>query len=174
MIRYFCHVTLRDGLDPIADLGFSFYEELKESSVPIRVVATNMADLAMYYRVPCSRCVSGEALRLQCDRCEGTGSVRHKSRWGEFSEDFTREVGKSYVNIVCGDNGELTRLYTLGTTNIAILQKDAKAPIPTLQQYDAVVVSDEDEARILQEEGVAAVCANPKEDTVNALVRKFL
>ncbi len=91
-IRYFCHVTPKEGKEgSLGDLGFSFFAAFAESGADIRVIPINISDFTA------------------------------GSRWAEHGEAFTREVPKQYINVVCGNSDELKRMYTLGVKNIAIV-----------------------------------------------------
>lgn len=143
-IRYFCHVADEGRF---GDLSLTYFEALKKTGTPMRVLATNMA------------------------RVEGT-------RWAEFFEDFSREVPKHYINMVCGDNGELVRLFTVGTKNVAITASYSGVPtdeeIVSLRLYDAVLCPTEQEAAIYKVLGIMAMHVEPDVKTLAALIRGFL
>ena len=131
------------------DLSFAFFLALKGTGTPTRVLATNMADLGP-----------------------------PGSRWDRYGEDFTRSVPKQYINIICGDNGELVRLFTVGVPNIAITASWNGAPtddeVTSLQLYDAVLCPSRDEAQVYQTLGVLAVHVEPHPAVLASLIRGFI
>ncbi len=87
MIRYFCH-TGRTA-------SFEYYLALRELELPIRIIATDFAN------------------------------ILSRSVWAEHGEDFVTAVTEPYINVVCGDKDELARFWTKGVKNIAIPVDDS-------------------------------------------------
>jgi hypothetical protein len=149
-LRLFCRVTPTEGQgNSFADLSFVYFKAFLETRAPIRVLSTNMADLG----------ASG-------------------SRWSEYSHVFVEPVPKLYINVVIGDNGELVRLYTVGTKNIAITASWAGAPkhdeIISLQLYDSVICPSEEESKVYRDLGIPAMYLEPVPEVLASLIRGFL
>lgn len=151
-LRYFCHVTSHANEGLYGDLGYVYFLALMDASFEIRVISINMAGLNAR-RYACSVC-EGDG----CEACKDQGYIVQQSRWEPFSNEFTRSVPKSYVNIICGDNGELARLYTLGVKNVAITSAKDGAPsakeVIVLKEYDAVICPHESDAEVLRLLGI--------------------
>lgn len=88
------------------DPNFVYFKAFKDTGAEVRVIAINMADFT------------------------GGGSL-----WAPFSEDFTRTVPNRYINVICGSNADLARLFTVGTKNVAIPTEENFA----LKEFDAVL-----------------------------------
>ena len=132
-LRYFCHILPEapEGAPPgFGDLSFAYFEALRGTGAPIRVLACNAQ------------------AHLQ------TG------RWSSFDHEFIRSIPSSYINIICGDNGELVRLFTVGTANIAITASYNGEPtadeVATLKNFDAVICPTTAEVEIYRRLGVGA------------------
>ena len=82
MIRYFCHTGRL--------VSFEYYLVLRELDLPIRIVATDFANILA------------------------------QSMWSPYGEDFVTAVTAPYLNVVCGDKEELSRFWTANVKNIAI------------------------------------------------------
>lgn len=157
-LRYFCHVTSHTGEGRNGDIGFEYFQSMKEAGYDIRVVAINMASLHPK-RLVCEVC--GPKPVKKCEFCKGKGFISHPSRWSPFNEEFIRAIPKQYVNVVCGDSSELTRLFTVGTKNVAIFSTKEGAPtnkeIMSLKEYDSVVCPREKDVKVLRLLGVERV-----------------
>jgi hypothetical protein len=133
---------------PFGDLSFAYFTELRKTGIPIRVLACN------------------------------PGAFLTGGRWDEFNEEFLRSVPKRFINVVCGDNGELVRLFTVDTTNIAITASYNGEPtsneITALQRFDVVICPSPDEAHAYQELGIPAQCLRPDPAALADLLRSFV
>jgi len=89
-----------------SDPNFIYFKALKDAGAEVRVIAINLADFS------------------------GDGSL-----WAPFHEDFTRTVPDRYINVICGSNVDLARLFTVGTKNIAIPTEENFA----IKEFDAVL-----------------------------------
>jgi len=143
-LRYFCRVN---DPGPFGTLSLAYYEALRATTIPIRVLATNLASLNV-----------------------------SESRWAP--EDLVRPVPKEYLNVVCGDNGELLRLHTIGTPNVAITASWNGIPteleLASLRLYDAVICPTPEETAIYLELGVdLAVHVEAEASILAHLLRGF-
>jgi hypothetical protein len=97
------------------------------------------------------------------------------SLWDDYTDELTREVPKEYVNIICGDNGDLVRLFTIGVKNVAITATFNQAPthneVAALKDYDAILCPSDDEAQILRLLDLLAVHVAPDAITLARLLR---
>ena len=133
---------------PFGDLSFSYFAALRKTGIPIRVLACNPNAM-----------ISG-------------------GRWNEFNEEFLRSIPEQFINVVCGDNGELLRLYTVNVPNIAITATYNGEPsdneITVLQRYDAVLCPNVDETVAYQMLGVKATYMDADPAHLADLLRGFL
>lgn len=90
-----------------------------------------LGDLSFEYFVAFKR--AGASIRvLAINLAYPTGE-----RWHDYNDDFIRAVPDGYVNVVCGTPEELTRMFTVGTKNVAIV---ADPPgDDSLKLYDVVL-----------------------------------
>lgn len=138
--RYFCSVTAPG--DKYGDLGFDYYEAIKGSGFPTRVLPVGGSDI-------------------------GAG------RWAEYSDAFVREVPRHYLNVVCGPIDILTRVFTIGVPNVAIVTYEDAEPGGILD-YDLVICPTFQGAQQLAEHGVSAIWAKPEHDVVGPLLRELI
>jgi hypothetical protein len=150
-LRYFCHVAPFFVEDTTyGNLSFEYFRALKKTGTPMRVLPINMTDLGA-----------------------------PGSQWEPFVDEFSRAVPKQYLNIICGDNGELVRLYTVGTKNLAITATLKGAPdddqIAALKQYDAVICPSEEDVQLFQDLGIdKTVHAAPEPTLLASLIRGLI
>jgi hypothetical protein len=178
-IRYFCAVTSHKGDIVFGDMGFAYFQAMHDAGFTIRVIATNMA--ALWARnEKCETC-DGEGYQngKDCAPCEGLGYIPNPSRWEPFNEEFVRPVPKQYVNVICGTNGELVRLYTVGVKNIAITASFGKEPsddeLETLKLYDDVILPSQKETERYRSLGVEeAIHVSPDATTLSILLKDFI
>lgn len=152
-------MTSQPSESRLGDLGYEYFMAMMDASLQVRVIATNMA--AMHSRRSvCEDCSNLDDPNPDCPRCNGTGTILHPSRWAPFSEEFMRPVPKHYINVVCGSNGELARLFTLGAKNVAIASAREGAPskneVAALKEYNSVICPHESDAEVFRLTGVSS------------------
>ena len=142
-IRYFCHVTPQPG-HAWGDLGFDYFSAIKSADLPIRVLAAmGVADVG-----------------------------DESSRWHENAACFATELPTVYANVICADNGELVRLFTVGVRNVAIttaVRLPTKKEIRVLSDYDAILTPSQDDAAALKQLGLIATHVAPEPNTLRSV-----
>jgi hypothetical protein len=152
-IRYFC--SMSPPGDFWGDLGYGYFLALRQLAL-IRVVPLQTALRQPGYGVAAGR-------------------------WATYPEAFTTsltdpDTGKlvPFVNVVCGDDGPLGHLYTVGVTNVAITAVRSVRPTPyevsSLVHYSVVIVPTAEDAAMLGREGIPAACAPPEPDALSRLL----
>lgn len=151
VIRYFCSVTAVEnpGKDCFADIAFDYFVALRDSGFSVRVLPMGKVDL-----------------------------TDSSSRWYEHSYSFATPISKNYINVVCGDNGDLVKYFTVGVKNVAITAILKNPPTENetkaLGQYDAVICPTEQDAGSLRHLGVLAMYVRPEADALSRLLRGFI
>lgn len=149
-LRYFCSITPFQGNgDNFSDLGFAYFEGLQKTGIPIRVLATGMVDLGV-----------------------------KESRWDHAHECFVRPVPRRFVNVICGDYDEFSRLFTVGVPNVAIAASGGLIPpedkIAPLHLFDVVICQTAKEAGFFRDElNVAAAHIEPTSPNFTELLREL-
>jgi hypothetical protein len=153
MIRYFCSVA---DTGVWGTTGYAYFDALRQIGRPIRVIPIEMV------------------LRQLPHVDVGVG------RWAAWSGAFTTEVSEPFINVVCGDDGPLGRLYTVGglIKNVAITMVLSKEPtsyeVSSLVHYDSVIAVTIEDAAALGARGVPAVCVPPEPDALGRLLKGLL
>ena len=97
------------------------------------------------------------------------------SLWDDYVPELTREVPKEYVNVICGGNDDLERLFTIGVKNVAITAALngalSEKEVMVLNDYDAILCPTEDEAQTLRLLDLLAVRVAPDSITLTRLIR---
>lgn len=102
-----------------------------------------------------------------------------KSPWYQFREFFSGPVAERYVNVVCGDNGEVQKYFTVGVPNVAITgmhpTRTNASEVQTLRLYDEVFCPSNEDAAALRGLGVErATFMPPDAEQLRAALRRFL
>lgn len=175
-IRYFCPVTSHEGDVVFGDMSFAYFQAMHDAGFPIRVVATNMATLGSRSE-GCESC-EGEGCRdgKDCAHCKGLGYTVKSCRWEKFNEEFIRPIPKRYINVICGSNSELVRLFTVGVKNIAITGSFGKEPsdeeLETLKLYNDVILPSQKETERYRSLGIEeAIHVAPDTATLSTLLK---
>jgi hypothetical protein len=151
MIRYFCSVA-DTGI--WGTTGYAYFDALRQIGRPIRVIPIEMV------------------LRQRPHVDVGVG------RWSAWPEVFTTEVNEPFFNVVCGDDGPLGRLYTVGglIKNVAITASSLVLSTrpSSLVHYDSVIAVTIEDAALLGARGVPAVCVPPEPDALGRLLKGLL
>lgn len=153
-LRYFCQVTPKKskGKRTFADMGFSYFEAFQAAGFPIRVIESRRSKRIVDFGDP-------------------------KSRWHPYANYFTTELPSSYVNVICGSNGELVGLFTIGVKNVAITAPFAGLPTVkeaiALSDYDAVICPTKEDAIELSMANVVVREVWPLDDLVERLIRRL-
>lgn len=108
----------------------------------------------------------------------GTDLGDPRSPWYHLAPHFVAEVHqKSYVNVVCGDNGDVHGLYTVSVPNVAITgvqpRHPTEAELASLRLYDTVFCPTTDDMLSLRALGVKAFHATPTSDLYLETLRKY-
>jgi hypothetical protein len=109
----------------------------------------------------------------------GTDLGDPRSPWQPLAHLFVRELhAKHYVNIVCGDNGDVHHLYTIGIPNIAITGISPRHPTPSelvsISKFDEVLCPTETDAAALRQAGIhRATFCPPYAEHYTSLVKRY-
>jgi hypothetical protein len=109
----------------------------------------------------------------------GTDLGDPRGKWHDLAQLFVAPLhAKHYVNIVCGDNGDVHKLYTIGIPNIAITgitpRHPSTAELASLSKFDEVLCPTEDDAAALRQLGVArATLCLPTDETYPTIVKRY-
>lgn len=152
MLRYFCAVTPPGNF--WGDLGHDYFLALRQL-YPVRVVPSQMALGQPGFDV-------------------ATG------RWAAYPDAFMTSLvdsngrAVSFANVVCGDDGPLGRLYTVGVCNVAITAVRSDRPTPyevgALAHYSLVVCPTVEDVARLGDQGVPAARALPDPAALSRLL----
>lgn len=125
-----------------------------------------------------------EVCALQSIPQAGVDLGNELSPWFELRECFGRPVAENYVNVVCGGNGDVHRLFTVGVINIAITGVYSGAgyhapkadEIASLKRYDAVYCpTARDAIQLKSDAGIHALWIDPaKPATIGPLLRRYV
>ena len=147
-IRYFCKVQPDSPSDSFGALGFEYFKAIKAADIPVRVLATNVADFSA-----------------------GSG------RWAPYNESLVRAIPDMFINVVCGGDDEVIRLFTIGAPNIAIVALYDGAPgekaLKYLRDYNLVICPREDDAMALHLLGVTTSHQGPDPDVLRSIFEEF-
>lgn len=153
-VRFFVRALPRSVQGPArywSDQGYAYLRALAQAQVPLCAATT--------YR-------------------GGTDLGDAKSYWYELARCFSQPVATRYVNVVCGDNGDVHHLYTVGVPNIAITGVNPRHPttdeLVSLSHYDEVFCPTEDDAAALRRLGITkAAYVPPTADRYVTTVRRY-
>lgn len=154
MIRYFCPITHSTGeWTTYGDIAFGYFKAFLDADFQVRVLGCQGGDFDQ----------------------TGINLSDPGSRWQPYSKNFIWPISSRYTNVVCAENGELVRLYTVGVKNVAITAVLPNLPnekeVEVLGKYDLVICPFKEDVWPLRRLGVDIFHVDPDASELDRFIR---